>query len=265
MSRLQKTFQILAEKKKKAYIGYAMAGFPDQGHDLAMARGILAESDVLELGVPFSDPIADGPVLQHAGERAIAHGGGLKRALELAKALREGSDKPLLLMSYLNPLLAMGLENFAQSAVEAGVDGVVVPDLPPNEQDGFAKVLKKAGLDIAFLVAPTSTPARLKAVAKAASGFIYVVSVAGVTGERQGFDARLEKTVAELRKHSQLPLAIGFGIASPEGAQAMGKLADGIVVASTILKAVQDGLDPDSGGHAGLERTKLLAHALKEL
>ena len=112
MSRLQKTFQLLGSAKKKAYIGYAMAGFPDQGHDLAMARGILEESDVLELGVPFSDPIADGVVLQRAGEQALTHGGGLKRALELARSLRQSSDKPILLMSYLNPLLAMGLEGF---------------------------------------------------------------------------------------------------------------------------------------------------------
>jgi tryptophan synthase alpha chain len=265
MSRLQRTFQALAAAKKKAYIGYAMAGFPDTSHDLAMARGILDEADVLELGVPFSDPIADGLVLQRAGEHALTHGGGMKRALELARSLRQGSDKPILLMSYLNPLLAMGMETFAHAAKGAGVDGVVVPDLPPDGDDGFAPALKAAGLDVAYLVAPTSTPARLKAVAKSASGFIYVVSVAGVTGERQAFDSRLAKTVAELRRHSKLPLAIGFGIASPEGAQQAARLADGVVVASTVLKAAQDAGDPESGVAAAIERTRLLVRAVKEL
>jgi tryptophan synthase alpha chain len=265
MSRIENTFRTLAAAKKKAYIGYAMAGFPETSHDLGLAQGILAEADLLEIGVPFSDPIADGVVLQKAGERALANGGGLKRALELAKALRQGSEKPLLLMSYLNPLLSMGLDTFAHAAKGAGVDGVVIPDLPPDGQDGFAAALKEAGLDVVFLVAPTSTPARLKAVAKAASGFVYVVSVAGVTGERQVFDSRLEKTVAEMRKHSKLPLAIGFGISSPEGAKEMAALSDGVVVASTVLKTVQDSTDPDNGVHAAIERTRLLARAVKEL
>ena len=265
MTRLQNAFKLLASAKKKAYIGYAMAGFPDVAHDLAFARGILEEADIIELGVPFSDPIADGPVLQRASERALTHGGGLKRSLELARSLRQGSDKPILLMSYLNPLLAMGLETFAHAAKGAGIDGVVIPDLPPDGEDGFAKVLKGAGLDVAFLIAPTSTAARLKAVAKVASGFIYVVSVAGVTGERQAFDSRLEKTVSELRKHTNLPLAIGFGIASPEGAQQAGRLADGIVVASTVLKAAQEASDPDSAVAAAVERTRTLVRALKEI
>jgi tryptophan synthase alpha chain len=265
MSRIQKAFQALAASKKKAYIGYAMAGFPESSHDFGFAQGVLAEADLLEIGVPFSDPIADGVVLQKASERALHNGGGMKRALELARQLRQGSEKPLLLMSYLNPLLAMGLETFAHAAKGAGVDGVVVPDLPPDGDEGFARALKEAGLDVVFLVAPTSTPARLKAVAKVASGFVYVVSVAGVTGERQAFDARLSKTVAELRKQSKLPLAIGFGIASPEGAQEAARLADGVVVASTILKVAQDSSDPDNGVQAAVERTRLLARAVKEL
>jgi tryptophan synthase alpha chain len=265
MSRIKNAFQALASAKKKAYIGYSLAGYPETSHDFELAQAILAEADLLEIGVPFSDPIADGVVLQKASERALHNGGGMKRALELARQLRQGSDKPLLLMSYLNPLLAMGLETFAHAAKGAGVDGVVVPDLPPDGQEGFAQVLQEAGLDVVFLVAPTSTASRLKAVAKAASGFVYVVSVAGVTGERQAFDQRLAKTVAELRKHSKLPLAIGFGISSPEAAQEAARLADGVVVASTVLKATQDSTDPDNGVRAAIERTRLLARAVKEL
>jgi tryptophan synthase alpha chain len=265
MGRLQQTFERLKKAGKKAYIGYSMAGFPDAAHDLALARGILDESDILELGVPFSDPIADGPVLQRASERALAHGGGLRRTLEIAKNLRESSDKPLLLMSYLNPLLNMGIETFAHAAKGAGIDGVVIPDLPPEEGESYSLPLRAAGLDIIFLAAPTSTPARVKAVAKAASGFIYVVSVAGVTGERKAFDNRLADTVAALRKASKLPLAIGFGVSSPESAKEAARLADGVVVASTVLKAAQDAGDPVSAIPAAMDRTRLLAAAVREV
>jgi tryptophan synthase alpha chain len=265
MGRLQESFAALAAEKKKAFIGYAMAGFPSQEGDLALARRVLASSDILELGVPFSDPIADGPVLQRCSEAALKHGGGLARALVLARQLRAESPKPLLLMSYLNPLLAMGLETFAHAAKSAGVDGLVIPDLPPEEAGDITPVLRGAGLDLAFLVAPTSTPARLKAIAKAATGFIYVVSVAGVTGERKAFDKRLAATVAELRKSAKVPLAIGFGISSPEGAREAAALADGVVVASTVLKALLDSAGEAEGLDLATARVRELSAAVKEL
>ena len=265
MGRLREAFAALAAKKKKAYIGYAMAGFPSVGADLEFAQGVLEQADVLELGLPFSDPIADGIVLQRCSEKALGAGGGLARTLALAKALRAGTDKPLVIMSYLNPLLAMGLETFAHAAKAAGVDGLVIPDLPPEEGIAYAPVLKGAGLDLVYLVAPTTTPQRMKLIAKAATGFLYVVSVAGVTGERKGFDERLAKTVAELRKHAKVPLAIGFGISSPETAQEAARLADGVVVASTVLKAVLDSADPAEGLRLARERTAVLAAAVKGL
>ncbi len=265
MARIQETMAALAAQKKKAYIGYAMAGFPSVGADLKMALAVLESSDVLELGVPFSDPIADGPVLQRCGEKALAQGGGLPRALELARELRARSSKPLLLMSYLNPLLAMGPETFAHAAKAAGVDGVVIPDLPPEEAGSLRTALAGAGLDLVYLAAPTSTPARLKAIAKAATGFIYVVSVAGVTGERQGFDARLGHTVAELRKHAKVPLAVGFGISSPETAAEAARLADGVVVASTVLKAALDAPDEAERLRLAAERGRNLSQAVKAL
>lgn len=265
MGRLKDAFAALAAKKKKAYIGYALAGFPSVGADLEFAQGVLEHADVLELGLPFSDPIADGIVLQRCSEKALEAGGGLARTLALAKALRAGSDKPLVIMSYLNPLLAMGLETFAHAAKAAGVDGLVIPDLPPEEGAGLAPAIQGAGLDLVYLVAPTTTPARMKAIAKAATGFLYVVSVAGVTGERKGFDERLAKTVAELRKHSKVPLAIGFGISSPDTAKEAAALADGVVVASTVLKAVLDAPDSATGLALARERTALLAGAVKEL
>lgn len=265
MSRIKDAMAALAAQKKKAYIGYAMAGFPSQGADYEMAEWILSQSDILELGVPFSDPIADGPVLQRCSERALQHGGGLGRALELAKQIRATTDKPLVLMSYLNPLLAMGLDSFAHAAKGAGIDGVVIPDLPADEGTGMGAAIAAAGLDLVYLAAPSSTPARLRTIAKAATGFIYVVSVAGVTGERKAFDARLAETVAELRKHAKVPLAIGFGISSPETAKEAGALADGIVVASTVLKAVLDASDEADGLRHARERVAQLSEAVRGL
>ena len=265
MGRLKDTFAALAASKKKAYIGYTLAGFPGVGDDLAFARAVLGQADVLELGVPFSDPIADGVVLQRCSELALAAGGGLDRALDLARQLRADSPKPLVLMSYLNPLLTHGIEAFAHRAKAAGIDGVIIPDLPPEEAAEPAAALAGAGLDLVFLAAPTSTPARLKRIAKAATGFVYVVSVAGVTGERSGFDARLAATVAELRKTAKVPLAIGFGISSPESAREAAALADGVVVASTVLKAALDAPDRAAGLKAAAERGALLARAVKEL
>lgn len=264
MGRIQEQMAALKAAKKKAFIGYAMAGFPSKGGDLAMAQALLGSSDVLELGVPFSDPIADGPVLQRCGELALKNGGGLARALELARELRASSPKPLVLMSYLNPLLSMGLETFAHAAMSAGIDGVVVPDLPADETHGLGDAIRSAGLDLVYLAAPTSTPARLKAIAKEATGFIYVVSVAGVTGERKGFDNRLSATVAELRKSAKVPLAIGFGISSPETAREAGALADGIVVASTVLKACLDAPNEAEGLALAAARGRELAAALRE-
>jgi tryptophan synthase alpha chain len=263
MGRLGDVFAAAAAGKKKAYIGYAMAGFPDIGGDLELARAALECSDVLELGVPFSDPIADGIVLQRCAEKALAAGGGLERALDLAGQLRRETDKPLVLMSYLNPLLARGMASFAHRAKSAGVDAVVIPDLPPEEAAELMPALKGAGLDVVFLAAPTSTPARLKAIAKVASGFIYVVSVAGVTGERKAFDARLVRTVRDLRACTRLPLAIGFGVSSPETAREAAALADGVVVASSVLKAVLDAPDGPSGLNAARERGSLLSAAVR--
>ena len=265
MGRIQASFAALAAAKKKAYIGYALAGFPSMDTDLEFAKGVLAKADILELGVPFSDPVADGVVLQRCSEKALAQGGGLARALELARALRAQSDKPLVIMSYLNPLMAGGLAAFAHAAKAAGVDGLIIPDLPPEESAEIAPQLLAAGLDLVYLAAPTSTPARLKRIAKAATGFIYVVSVAGVTGERSGFDGRLAETVAQLRKLAKVPLAIGFGIASPESAREAAGLADGVVVASPVLKAALDAPDEAAGLSAASERTAVLARAVKEV
>jgi len=262
MSRIAASFAKLKSEGRKAYVGYVMASFPSQQGAQALAQGLLeAGADAIEIGVPFSDPIADGPVIQRCGELAIAKGGGLKSALELAKQLRSGSDKPLLLMSYLNPALSLGPAGFAAALADAGVDGTVIPDLTPEEAAPWQKALSAKGLDLIFLAAPTSTPARLKRIAAKASGFIYMVSVAGVTGERQAFDQRLSAALAELAKASPLPVCVGFGISSPESAQEAAKNASGVVVASTVLKGLID--EGDAGLPAALEKARVLIQAVK--
>ena len=244
MSRIATTFSSLKASGKKAYIGYVMAGFPSEAESLELGRRLLAAgADLLEIGVPFSDPIADGVVIQQAADLALKAGGSLAMAGRVLQQLRAESQAPLLFMSYLNPLIAHGYAEFSRDAAAWGADGVIVPDMTPEESAGIKKSLGTQGLDLIFLAAPTSTPERLKKIAKAAGGFIYVVSVAGVTGERNTFDARLDKTVAELRRHSGLPLAIGFGVSSPESAREAASKADGVVVASTVLKILMDGQD----------------------
>jgi tryptophan synthase alpha chain len=258
MSRIASTFAKLKKEGKKAYIGYSMAGFPDEAGSLELGRKLLAAgADLLEIGVPFSDPIADGVVIQRVAELALEKQGSMSMALRVLASLRKETQAPLLLMSYLNPLIARGLSSFAEEAVAAGADGVIVPDMTPEESGILKKILDAQGLDLVFLAAPTSTPERLKKIAKAASGFIYVVSVAGVTGERTAFDARLDKTVAELRRSTDLPLAIGFGVSSPETAREAAAKADGVVVASTVLKGLLDGSDLN----AAIEKANTLIDA----
>jgi tryptophan synthase alpha chain len=242
MSRIASAFSGLKAKGRKAYVGYVMAGFPSEAASLELGRALLkGGADLIEVGVPFSDPIADGAVIQKAADMALKAGGSLAAALRVLAQLRSETDKPLLVMTYLNPLLARGLEAFAEEAKACGADGLIVPDITPEECGPLKAALGSQGLDLIFLAAPTSTPERLKKIAQAAGGFIYVVSVAGVTGERSVFDARLGATVAALRKASRLPLCIGFGVSSPETAREAAAMADGVVVASTVLKVLIDG------------------------
>jgi tryptophan synthase alpha chain len=242
MSRIASCFSELKTKGRKAYVGYVMSGFPDPAAALSLGGKLLESgADLLEIGIPFSDPIADGPVITRAAEAALKGASKTADALELVARLRSKSQAPLLLMSYLNPILAMGYAAFAKEAAKAGADGLVVPDLIPEESKELKAELGKNGLDLIFLAAPTSTPARLKKIATASSGFIYVVSVAGVTGERSSFDSRLDACIAGLRKQTQIPLCVGFGVSSPESAKQAASKADGVVVASTVLKVLQEG------------------------
>jgi tryptophan synthase alpha chain len=240
MSRLDETFAALRARGERALMPYFTAGDPS----LADTRRLVVEAarrgaDVIELGVPFSDPLADGPVVQRAGTRALAAGATVPRVLETVAALRAETDVPLVLMTYYNPMLAFGLKAFARTAVDAGVDGAIVVDMPPEESEPLASEAAAAGLDLVYMAAPTSTPARVRLIAKTSRGFIYVVSLTGVTGERKELSAELASQLEVLRGVTAMPLCVGFGISTPAQAAAVGRIADGAVVGSAIVRLVE--------------------------
>ena len=240
MSRLDDTFARLRARGERALMPYFTAGDPS----LADTRRLVVEAarrgaDVIELGVPFSDPLADGPVVQRAGTRALAAGTSVPRVLEAVAALRAEVDVPLVLMTYYNPMLAFGLKAFARTAVDAGVDGAIVVDMPPEESEPLEGEAAAAGLDLVYMAAPTSTPPRLRLIAKNSRGFIYVVSLTGVTGERQELPADMAAQIDAIRRVTTMPVCVGFGISTPAQVAAVGRLADGAVVGSAIVRLVE--------------------------
>ena len=227
--------------KKPALVAYVTSGDPNLAttRDIVLAA-IAAGASVIELGVPFSDPLADGPVIQRASERALKHGTSLDQVLKLAAEIREQSQSVgLIIFTYLNPILQMGLEKFCRIARLAGVDGVLVTDLPIEEANPYLAEMRKNELAPIFLAAPTSTDARLKKIAQASSGFIYAVSRTGVTGARKQLSEDAQTLVRRLRKYSKLPIAVGFGISHPEQFAAVGRYADAAVVGSAIVEIIE--------------------------
>jgi tryptophan synthase alpha chain len=249
-TRIQQLFNRRASEKKSALVAYLTAGDPTPeatpGLVAALERG---GADLIELGVPFSDPIADGPVIQRGSDRALKAGTTVAKVLAIAKKIRETSEIPLLLFTYLNPVLRYGLENLARDAKAAGIDGCLLTDVSVEEAEVYVNAMRAAGLDTVFLAAPTSTPERLKLVAKYSSGFIYLVSRTGVTGERAELSESLQPLIDATRAISQLPLAAGFGISTPDQAGAVSKIADGVVVGSAIVRLIEE-----NAGEAGLEK-----------
>jgi tryptophan synthase alpha chain len=245
MSRIARTFEIMKGEGKKGFIPFITAGDPDLNTTreliLELAR---AGATVIELGVPFSDPMADGPVIQRASERALRHGFGLTEILETVAHVRREIDTPILLFSYFNPLLHFGLEKLADEAKHSGVDAILVTDLVPEEATEFSAMLRARDLDMIFLVAPTSTDARLQMVADRASGFIYAVSRAGVTGARTDLSAEAEKLVERVRRYSDLPVAVGFGISKAEHVKDVWRYADAAVVGSAIVAEIEQAPSP---------------------
>lgn len=240
MSQIAESFARDKEEGKKGFIPFITAGDPD----LATTRALIVElsqagASVIELGVPFSDPMADGPVIQRASERALVHSFGLTEIFETAAAARNEIDTPIVLFSYFNPLFQFGIEQVARAAKRSGIAGVLVTDLTPEESPAFAAALRAEGLDLIFLVAPTSTDARLQLVAERASGFIYAVSRAGVTGVQESTSAAAERLVSRVRKFSSLPVAVGFGISSAAQVAEVLRYADAAVVGSAIVAEIE--------------------------
>jgi tryptophan synthase alpha chain len=249
MTRIGRRFASLARDGGKAFVAFVTAGDPTLDRTVEVACGLEdAGVDVLELGVPFSDPLADGPVIQRASGRAIAQGVTLSTVLDAVRRIRARSELPLLLFSYFNPLLRYGLDRLATDAAAAGVDGVLVTDLPPEEAGEWIACARRAGLDTVFLAAPTSPDARLKRVAECSRGFVYAVSRTGVTGEREAISEDAAGLVGRLKALTDTPIALGFGLSTPEQVRAAAAVADGVVVGSAIVRFLEENPEGDVAG-----------------
>jgi len=246
VNRIEKVFKKLKAQNKKAFIPYIMAGDPSIEKTKEIV--IMFEecgADIAELGVPFTDPLADGPTIQRAAERALKNGVTLKKVIALVKDLRQKTKIPLVLMTYYNPVFKYGEERFIADAKDAGVDGVIIPDLPPDEAGEVTRLAKNAAVASIFLLAPTSTDERIKKVARASTGFIYYVSITGITGAQLLLDGSIEKSINGIRKISDKPVAVGFGISMPDEAEAVAGISDGVVIGSAIVKKAQASLDKE--------------------
>ena len=240
-NRITQTFEELRQKAETALIPYIMAGDPSLAETESLVLALeQAGADLIELGVPFSDPIADGPVIQKAAERALLSGTSLRRILDTVKTLRAKTQIPLILMTYYNTIMAMGEETFCQEAVAAGVDGIIVPDMPPEEADTLHQEAETHGPCLIYLLAPTSTTTRKIEVIQRTQGFIYYVSITGITGAKLQGLTDVEKNVRALQKKSKKPIAVGFGIATPEDAKHMASFADGVIVGSALVKKIEE-------------------------
>jgi tryptophan synthase alpha chain len=241
MSRISQTFEHLQKTHERALIPYVTAGDPD----LEMTKRLVHEmvrrgGDIIEIGVPFSDPLADGPIIQRASQRALQGGTTLRKILQTVSELRHDVDVPLVLMTYYNPVLRYGEEAFVADALGAGVDGIIVPDLPPEEGQSLIELTTDTPLDMIFLAAPTSTSARLALISEASRGFVYYVSRLGTTGVRDQLADDLRLMLEQLRTSTSKPITVGFGVSTPEHVRLVADLADGVVVASAILKLMED-------------------------
>jgi len=244
-SRIDARFAALKAEGRAAFVPYVMAGDPDADTALAILKGLpAAGADLIEVGFPFSDPMAEGPPIQRAAQRALAKGMTLHGTLDLIRAFRDADQTtPIILMGYMNPLVSWGFEAFAKAAAEAGADGMIVVDCPPEEADPLADALEANGMALIFLTTPTTDDKRLPTVIRRASGFVYYVSVAGVTGVKEADAQAVAPNVERIRKASGLPVAVGFGIKTPERASAIAQVADAVVVGSALVDEVAEAVD----------------------
>ncbi len=261
MSRITQRFKALRARGERALIPFITAGDPDLETTEALVLALEdAGADLIEIGVPFSDPIAEGPVIQRASERALSRGTSLRQVLELVSRLRDRVEVPLLLMGYVNPIFAMGAVNFAEAASQVGVDGIIVPDLPPEEGNDLYSASSAAGVDPVLLASPTTTPERFRLLAEKTRGFLYYVSLTGVTGTRTSLAGGIEDGVRAAKANGDIPVCVGFGVSSPEHAREIGAYADGVVVGSAIVERVERAPD----GAAAVADVSAFVAELKE-
>ncbi len=254
MSRIERRFAQLREEGRAGLVIYLTAGDPDPDTSLALFQGLAgAGADLVEIGMPFTDPMADGPAIQAAGQRALKRGMTLRRTLAMVRALRERDpDTPYVLMGYYNPIYRYGADAFARDAVAAGVDGAIIVDLPPEEDEELAEPARAVGLDIVRLATPTSDEARLPAIVAHASGFLYYVAITGITGTSSADAASVRAAVARLRRFTQLPIAVGFGIKTPAQAARVALAADAAAVGSAVVDRLALNLDAAGNAKPGL-------------
>jgi tryptophan synthase alpha chain len=248
MTRIEDRFDRLKRDGRKAFVAFTMAGDPDYERSLAILRGLPgAGADVIEIGMPFTDPMADGPAIQRAGQRALEAGQTMDRTLDLVRAFRDGdADTPIVLMGYYNPIYSRGVERFLGEARTAGVDGLIVVDLPPEEDEELCLPAQAAGMNFIRLATPTTDDHRLPKVLTNTSGFVYYVSITGITGAAEANAAAIAPEIERIKRQTDLPVCVGFGIRSPETARAVAGIADGAVVGSAIVERIAAGESPES-------------------
>jgi len=263
-NRIDSRFQKLREAKQAGFIAYITAGDPTPEATPALAVALEASGvDILELGIPFSDPLADGATIQAAAGRAIAAGTNVPAVLDIVRKIRETSELPIVLFTYLNPVYVYGYERFIQDAAAAGADGLLILDLPPDEASRNAELAGARGLLSIRLIAPTTPPGRMELIAKSAEGFIYYVSREGVTGEQSSLSQSISSQVAEIRTHTPLPIAVGFGISTPDQASEVARQADAVVVGSAIVRQIAEAANSAGLAEKIASFTRPLAAAVK--
>ncbi len=257
--RIQRCFAALKEEGRSGLVTFVTAGDPDGETSSAILHGLpAAGADLIELGMPFSDPMADGPAIQLSSQRALKAGMTLKKTLAMVRKFRESdAETPIILMGYYNPIYVRGVDAFLDDAVAAGVDGLIVVDLPPEEEAELCLPAKKRGIDFIFLAAPTTDDNRVERVVRHASGFVYYVSITGITGTRSAAVADVGRAVERLRRHTDLPIAVGFGIKTPDHARDMAAVCDAAVVGSALVNTVAANLDEAGRAKAGLAKVLL--------
>ena len=265
MSRLKSRFAELKQQQRAALVTFVTGGDPDYATSLAILKGLpAAGADVIELGMPFTDPMADGPAIQLANIRALGQHQTLAKTLQMVREFRDGNtDTPLVLMGYFNPIHHYGVPAFIKEAKESGVDGLIVVDLPPEHNEDLCDPAQAAGLDFIRLTTPTTDDKRLPTVLNGSSGFVYYVSVAGVTGAGAATMDHVEQAVARLRRHTDLPLCIGFGIRTPEHAAEVARRADGVVVGSALVDQIANAASPQQAIDGVLDLCRVLAQAVR--